>query len=365
MIASGPLLDSAVLYRLGYATFPPSTEKLLGPKVSCFACNFGTCDSRGVGVLVKTNITVNIDSFEQLTTRIGRLRMRSCGPTPALTTFAVAYAPTSSYEKEEVEALYMDLEKFYRKNHIFCMVIIADFIAKLAPEERLEDFTSEPMAFNGCTRKAKSFKTTNRRLYPKTLELIGERGAARAAGNQEFTSKLTKLCREAIKEDLKERTAEVLAEAAELEKPLSLFFPLKTVNPYVKSYRSRSGVTLGVEIVNDQLVGACVLTRTPTPPTPLLSHVPQNSSSPKSYTAFSGWRRLVSVSPMTSYLNFLSCITRSSMATSDACVRALQVQIVILVLFCFGSPHDSCNPVLPGATVPGFPPESGDSFSLL
>ncbi|KAK6763895.1 hypothetical protein RB195_024288 [Necator americanus] len=77
----------------------------------------GTCDSRGVGgvrVLVNTSTAKNIDSFEQLTTRIGRLRMRSCGPTPALTIFAVAYAPTSSYEKE-VEALYMDLEKFYRK----------------------------------------------------------------------------------------------------------------------------------------------------------------------------------------------------------------------------------------------------------
>ncbi|ETN83960.1 hypothetical protein NECAME_17312 [Necator americanus] len=36
----------------------------------------GTCDSRGVGILVNTNMAVNIDSFEQLTTRIGRLRMR-------------------------------------------------------------------------------------------------------------------------------------------------------------------------------------------------------------------------------------------------------------------------------------------------
>ncbi|KIH62671.1 hypothetical protein ANCDUO_07045 [Ancylostoma duodenale] len=36
----------------------------------------GTCDSRevgGVGVLVNTNLAMNIDSFEQLTTRIGRL----------------------------------------------------------------------------------------------------------------------------------------------------------------------------------------------------------------------------------------------------------------------------------------------------
>ncbi|ETN68221.1 hypothetical protein NECAME_05702 [Necator americanus] len=74
----------------------------------------GKCESRGVGgvgVLVSTSIAKNIDRFEQLTTRIGRLRMRRCGPTPALTIF-VAYAPTSNYEEEEVEAFYMELEKF-------------------------------------------------------------------------------------------------------------------------------------------------------------------------------------------------------------------------------------------------------------
>ncbi|RCN38240.1 hypothetical protein ANCCAN_15864 [Ancylostoma caninum] len=50
----------------------------------------GTCDSRGVGgvgVLVNTNLVMNIDSFEQLTTRIGRLRLRRCGSIPALTIF--------------------------------------------------------------------------------------------------------------------------------------------------------------------------------------------------------------------------------------------------------------------------------------
>ncbi|KAK6729355.1 hypothetical protein RB195_006420 [Necator americanus] len=65
----------------------------------------GTCDSRGVdgvGVLVNTSMAKNINSFEQLTTRIGRLRMRRCGPTPALTIF-VAYTPTSSYQEREVE----------------------------------------------------------------------------------------------------------------------------------------------------------------------------------------------------------------------------------------------------------------------
>ncbi|KAK6755527.1 hypothetical protein RB195_014106 [Necator americanus] len=71
----------------------------------------GTCDSRGVGVLVNTNMAVNIDSFEQLTTRIGRLRMRG-------------------YE-EEVEPFYMDLEKFYKEDQTFYKVIIGNFNAKI------------------------------------------------------------------------------------------------------------------------------------------------------------------------------------------------------------------------------------------
>ena len=97
----------------------------------------GTCDSKsvgGVGVLVNTSMAQNIDSFEQLTTRIGRLRMRRCGPTPALTIFVV-YAPTSSYEEEEVEVFYMDLEKFYREDHAFCKVITGDFNTNRRPEE--------------------------------------------------------------------------------------------------------------------------------------------------------------------------------------------------------------------------------------
>ncbi|KAK6738465.1 hypothetical protein RB195_020519 [Necator americanus] len=66
--------------------------------------------------------------------------------------------------------------------------------------------------------KAESFKTTKRRLSLETLELIRQRAASRAAGNQELTSELARLCREAIKEDLKEVRAEVLAEPAEAEK---------------------------------------------------------------------------------------------------------------------------------------------------
>uniref|UniRef100_A0A0K0D5D2 Peptidase A1 domain-containing protein n=1 Tax=Angiostrongylus cantonensis TaxID=6313 RepID=A0A0K0D5D2_ANGCA len=44
----------------------------------------GTCDSRGVsgvGVLVNTSLSINIDLFEQFITRIGRLLLKRCGST--------------------------------------------------------------------------------------------------------------------------------------------------------------------------------------------------------------------------------------------------------------------------------------------
>ncbi|ETN74712.1 endonuclease/exonuclease/phosphatase family protein [Necator americanus] len=101
----------------------------------------GTCDSRGVGgvgVLVNTSMAKNIDSFERLTIQIGLLRMRRCGPTPALTIF-IAYAPTSSYEKEEFDAFYMDLKKFYREDYAFYKVIIGYFNAKVGPRRTPEE----------------------------------------------------------------------------------------------------------------------------------------------------------------------------------------------------------------------------------
>ncbi|EYC12259.1 hypothetical protein Y032_0048g1692 [Ancylostoma ceylanicum] len=81
---------------------------------------------------------MNIDSFEQLTTRIGRLRLRRCGLTPAVTVF-IAYAPTSSYHEDEIEASYMDLEKFYREDHTFYKVIVGDFNGKIGPRRTREE----------------------------------------------------------------------------------------------------------------------------------------------------------------------------------------------------------------------------------
>ncbi|KAK6763366.1 hypothetical protein RB195_023897 [Necator americanus] len=72
---------------------------------------------------------------------------------------------SKDYKGEEVEAFYMDLEKFHREDHIFYMVIIGDFNAKERSEGRLENFTSEPTAFNGMSRE-RGFSSSSR---PKTL----------------------------------------------------------------------------------------------------------------------------------------------------------------------------------------------------
>uniref|UniRef100_A0A158PAX2 Endo/exonuclease/phosphatase domain-containing protein n=1 Tax=Angiostrongylus cantonensis TaxID=6313 RepID=A0A158PAX2_ANGCA len=229
--------------------------------------------------------SMSIDSFEQLTTRIGRLRLKKCGSTPALTIFVV-YAPTSNYDKEEAEAFYMDLERFYREDHAFFKVIIGDFNAKIGQRrsseerhngthglewneegERLSEFIMATKTIHGNSQfqkahrqrwtwespngeyhnecwedavvdnidegydrliqhlhfsamKAESSKVTKKRLSSETLELMRQRGLARAAGNRELTSELAKQCRQAIKEDLKERRAAVMVEAAEAGKSI-------------------------------------------------------------------------------------------------------------------------------------------------
>uniref|UniRef100_A0A0K0DM47 Endo/exonuclease/phosphatase domain-containing protein n=1 Tax=Angiostrongylus cantonensis TaxID=6313 RepID=A0A0K0DM47_ANGCA len=202
----------------------------------------GTCSSRGVGgvaVLVNTSLSMNIDSFEQLTIRIGRLRLKRCGSTPALTIFVVN-APTSNYDEEE-DAFYIDLERFYREDHTFFKVITGDFNAKIGPRRASEkrhigthgvDWNEQDAVVNNIDEeydrliehlhvsaiKAKSSKVTKKRLSPKTFELIRQRGIARAAGNRELASERAKQCRQAIKEDLKERKAAVMFEAAEARK---------------------------------------------------------------------------------------------------------------------------------------------------
>ncbi|KAK6740719.1 hypothetical protein RB195_008892 [Necator americanus] len=144
----------------------------------------------GVGVLVNTSMAKNIDSFEQITTRIGRLRMRRCGPTPALTIF-VAYAPTSSYEEEEeVEAFYMHLEKFYREDHAYYKVIIGDFNAK---GERLSEFimTTKTIHGNSQFQKPSSKSSIRDRTIASSEEDFPSQGAEKAAKFRERNPRTT------------------------------------------------------------------------------------------------------------------------------------------------------------------------------
>ncbi|XP_055965460.1 craniofacial development protein 2-like, partial [Sorex fumeus] len=313
----------------------------------------GTCDKRGVGgigVLVNTNLAKSIDSFECLTTRIGRLHLNRCDSLPAVSIFVV-YAPTSHYDEREIEKFYMELEKFYKEDHTFYKIIVGDVNAKIGPRrsaeelhirthglewneqgERLSEFIMSTKTIHGnsqfqkaeskrwtwespggrfhneidhiifnrrfcltdvavvpkfrtgsdhrllrakfyftergeraakfkkrtprmttnwelfgtiaatredaivdnideeydrlvqhlheCARNAKREIATKSRLSSKTLELIRQRGLAHASGNRKLTSELAKQCRDAIKEDLKERRAEVLVDAAEAGKSI-------------------------------------------------------------------------------------------------------------------------------------------------
>uniref|UniRef100_A0A0K0CWB6 Endo/exonuclease/phosphatase domain-containing protein n=1 Tax=Angiostrongylus cantonensis TaxID=6313 RepID=A0A0K0CWB6_ANGCA len=119
----------------------------------------GTCDSRGVGgvgVLVNTSLFKNIDSFEQLTTKIRRLRLKRCGSIPALTIYFI-YTPTSKYDEEEVEAFYMDLEKSYREDYTFFKVIVGGFNVKIGSRRTSEE---RHIGTNGL-----EWREQNERLY--------------------------------------------------------------------------------------------------------------------------------------------------------------------------------------------------------
>uniref|UniRef100_A0A0N4WDK5 Endo/exonuclease/phosphatase domain-containing protein n=1 Tax=Haemonchus placei TaxID=6290 RepID=A0A0N4WDK5_HAEPC len=51
----------------------------------------------------------------------------------------VAYSPTSSYEEEELEAFFIDLERIYKEDHTFFKVIVGDIFAKIGPRRTAEE----------------------------------------------------------------------------------------------------------------------------------------------------------------------------------------------------------------------------------
>ncbi|KAK6764669.1 hypothetical protein RB195_024842 [Necator americanus] len=83
-----------------------------------------------------------------------------------------------------------------------------------------EEYDRLAKHLHDCTRKAQSSETTMKRQSPETLEQIRQCEAAQAAGNRKLTSEPARHCREAMKEDLKERRVEILAETAEARKSI-------------------------------------------------------------------------------------------------------------------------------------------------
>ncbi|KIH56686.1 hypothetical protein ANCDUO_13133, partial [Ancylostoma duodenale] len=134
----------------------------------------------------------------------------------------------SNIQLEEIGAFYMDLEKFYREDHTFYKPVInwglftslAGFWEDAVVDNIDEEYDRLVQHLRDSAKRAEDSRTTRRRLSYETLELIRQRGAARAAGNYQLTSELATRCRAAIKEDLKERRAAVLAEAAEAGKSI-------------------------------------------------------------------------------------------------------------------------------------------------
>ncbi|KIH53939.1 hypothetical protein ANCDUO_15918 [Ancylostoma duodenale] len=96
-------------------------------------------------------------------------------------TIFVAYAPTSSYDDEEVEALYMDFEKFYREEHTF-------YKEDAVVDNIDEEYDRLVQHLRDSARKVEGSRSTKRRLSYETLELIRQRGVARAARNYQLTS---------------------------------------------------------------------------------------------------------------------------------------------------------------------------------
>ncbi|EPB76911.1 hypothetical protein ANCCEY_04037 [Ancylostoma ceylanicum] len=91
---------------------------------------------------------------------------------------------------------------------------VLDSARPVSKDRLLTTYIEDVKHLRDSAKKAEGLRATKRRLSHETLELIRQHGAARAAGNYQLTSELARRCREAIKEDLKERRAAVLAEAA-------------------------------------------------------------------------------------------------------------------------------------------------------
>ncbi|VDO21251.1 unnamed protein product [Heligmosomoides polygyrus] len=76
-----------------------------------------------------------------------------------LTVF-VAYTPTSDYDDDEVEAFYVELEKFCKEDHTFYKVIVRDFNAKIGPRRSPEELHIGTHGEKAAKSKKRSPRTT-------------------------------------------------------------------------------------------------------------------------------------------------------------------------------------------------------------
>uniref|UniRef100_A0A7I4YCL4 TIR domain-containing protein n=1 Tax=Haemonchus contortus TaxID=6289 RepID=A0A7I4YCL4_HAECO len=121
-------------------------------------------------------------------------KIKRCGSTPPLTIF-VAYAPTSSYEDEELESFHVDLERLYREEHTFFKSWwgesyevqerktqdLHQLRPRRFPSSKWEDsvidnideeYNRLVVHLHDSATKAESLQVVKRRLSSKTLELI-------------------------------------------------------------------------------------------------------------------------------------------------------------------------------------------------
>ncbi|KIH67412.1 hypothetical protein ANCDUO_02259 [Ancylostoma duodenale] len=118
----------------------------------------------------------------------------------------VAYASTSSYDKEEIEFFYMDSEKVYWEDRTFYKFIrwtpkpvinwdlftsLAGFWEDAVVDNIDEEYDRLVQHLRDSARKAEGSRSTKRRLSYDTLELIRQRGVARAAGNYQLRARKT------------------------------------------------------------------------------------------------------------------------------------------------------------------------------
>uniref|UniRef100_A0A7I5E8J2 Uncharacterized protein n=1 Tax=Haemonchus contortus TaxID=6289 RepID=A0A7I5E8J2_HAECO len=109
----------------------------------------------------------------------------------------------------------MDLERLYREDHTFFKAIVGDFNAKIGPRRMAEEL------YIG-THGMEFF-----RIIPSTTTSMKNTTDSRAdtpawyrASYRQPPTNVRTLCREAIKDDLKERRAAVMDEAAEAGKSI-------------------------------------------------------------------------------------------------------------------------------------------------